>query len=317
MPDELDWRPRSTREILVSRANLMRQIRTFMDARGILEVETPILDQAANSDPNIQSLFTTLWGGSAMPHRCYLHTSPEFPMKRLLAAGTGPIYQIVRVFRDDAVGRFHQPEFSMLEWYRPGMDHHGLMKELESLLQTLGLPAVRRRTYLEAFMEHCGLDPHQAGIDQLQDCARDLGLASMEGTRPILLDFLFSHGVAPRLGDAPVYIYDFPVCQAALARIRDGRPPLAERFELFINCIEIANGYNELKDYNEQESRFLRENERRRGQKLEPMPLDQKLLAALRYGLPDCAGVAVGLDRLLMVLCGARRIEEVLAFPHT
>ena len=317
MPDELDWRPRATREILVSRAKLLRQIRDFMDARGILEVETPILDRAANSDPNIQSLSTTVGGGSAIPLRRYLHTSPEFPMKRLLADGAGPIYQIVRVFRDDAVGRFHQPEFSMLEWYRLGMDHHGLMTEVESLLQTLGLPAVRRRTYLEAFMEHCGLDPHQAGIDELQDCARGLGLASMEGSRPILLDFLFSHGVAPQLGDTPVYIYDYPVCQSALARIRDGRPALAERFELFINCIEIANGYNELKDYNEQEYRFLQDNERRCERKLEPMPLDQKLLAALRSGLPDCAGVAVGLDRLLMVLCGAKRIEEVLAFPHS
>ena len=317
MPDELDWRPRSTREILVSRAHMLRQIRDFMDARGILEVETPILDRAANSDPNIQSLFTTLGRGSAMPLRRYLHTSPEFPMKRLLAAGTGPIYQIVRVFRDDAVGRFHQPEFSMLEWYRPGMDHHGLMTELEGLLQTLGLPAVRRRTYSEIFMEHCGLDPHQAAIDELQNRARELGLASVEDTRPILLDFLFSHGVAPQLGDTPVYIYDYPVCQSALARIRDGRPALAERFELFINCIEIANGYNELKYYNEQESRFLQDNQRRHERKLEPMPLDQKLLAALRYGLPDCAGVAVGLDRLLMVLCGAERIEEVLAFPHT
>ena len=238
-------------------------------------------------------------------------------MKRLLAAGSGSIYQIARVFRDDPIGRLHQPEFTMLEWYRPGFDLHDLMTELEDLLSELGLPAARRLTYGTAFITHCGLNPHTANIEELLAAANQRGLASNEGDRSVLLDFLFSHAVAPGLGESPVFIYDYPDCQAALARIREGAPPVAERFELFLDCIEIANGYNELTDYSKQESRFMRDNERRIQRGLKPVPLDTKLLAAMRHGLPECAGVAVGLDRLLMALQGAKRISDVLAFPHS
>lgn len=288
-----------------------------MERRGIMEVETPILDVSGNTDPNIECLSANIRHGGAGPRQFYLHTSPEFPMKRLLAAGAGPIYQIVRVFRDDPIGRLHQPEFTMLEWYRLGFDHQHLMTELEELIRALGLPAVRRITYGAAFVTHCGLDPHTAGIEELQAAAAGHGLASTEDDRSVLLDFLFSHAVAPRLGEAPIFVYDYPVCQAALARIREGDPQVAERFELFLDCIEIANGYNELTDYLKQDSRFLRDNERRARRGLETMPVDDKLIAAMRHGLPECAGVAVGLDRLLMAMLGVKRIDDVLAFPHS
>lgn len=317
MSNEPDWRPRCDLSILAARADLLRRVRAFMERRGVLEVETPILDVSGNTDPNIESLRAGIRHGHTRPRQLYLHTSPEFPMKRLLAAGAGPIYQIVRVFRDDPIGRLHQPEFTMLEWYRPGLDYHDLMAELEDLLCELGLPAAQRLTYGSAFTSHCGLDPHSASLEELQAAATESGLASSEDDLSVLLDFLFSHAVAPRLGEAPVFVYDYPVCQAALARIREGDPPVAERFELFLDCIEIANGYNELTDYIKQYSRFLRDNERRSRRGLETIPVDNKLIAAMRHGLPECAGVAVGLDRLLMVIRGAKRIDDVLAFPHS
>lgn len=317
MSNEPDWRPRCDLSILSARADLLRRVRAFMERRGIREVETPILDVSGNTDPNIESVRATVRLGGARPRQYYLHTSPEFPMKRLLAAGAGPIYQIVRVFRDDPIGRLHQPEFTMLEWYRPGLDHHDLMSELEELLREMGLPSTRRLAYGAAFITHCGLDPHTAGLEELQAAASERGLASSEDDRSVLLDFLFSHAVAPRLGEAPVFIYDYPACQAALARIREGDPPIAQRFELFIDRMEIANGYNELTDYIKQDSRFFQDNERRARRGLETIPADKKLIAALRHGLPECAGVAVGLDRLLMVMRGAKRIDDVLTFPHS
>ncbi len=288
-----------------------------MERRGILEVETPILDASGNTDPNIESLRANVRHGGADPRQFYLHTSPEFPMKRLLAAGSGPIYQIVRVFRDDPIGRLHQPEFTMLEWYRLGFDHQHLMTELEELIRALGLPAVRRITYGAAFVTHCGLNPHLASLAELQAAAAEHGLASTEDDRSVLLDFLFSHAVAPRLGEAPVIVYDYPVSQAALARIHEGDPPVAERFELFLDCMEIANGYNELTDYIKQDYRFLQDNEKRVRRGLETIPVDKKLIAAMHHGLPECAGVAVGLDRLLMAMLGVKRIDDVLAFPHS
>ena len=286
-----------------------------MHERGVLEVETPALSHAASTDPNILSLQSRVQvPQAAAATEVYLHTSPEFAMKRLLAAGSGPIYQITRVFRDHESGPRHLPEFSMLEWYRPGFDHHRLMDEIAELLKVLGRPAPARLTYRDTFMRHTGLCPHTAPEAALQQRAREMGLVAASSERSVLLDFLFDHCVAPGLPAAGAFVLDYPVCQAALARIVPGFPPVAERFELFLAGMEIANGFHELLDRSEQRQRFAAENARRAGRGLPVMPVDERLLAALESGLPDCAGVALGIDRLLMALTGSRSIDEVVAF---
>lgn len=314
-----DWRPAASLEALRRRARGLARIREFFGERGVLEVETPAMAAAGASDVNIASLATTCHAGPE-PERLYLQTSPEFAMKRLLAAGSGPIYQICRAFRDGESGRLHNPEFTLLEWYRPDFDHHALMDELDALLDRLLDPRAPRRrlTYREAFGEHGGPDPFEASTDALAARAARAGLdeaGNARFDRDTLLEFLFSHCVQPRLGDGRVYVYDYPASQAALARVRKGEPPVAERFELFVNGIEIANGYHELGDAGEQRRRFAADGEARERLGLEPMPVDERLLAALERGLPDCAGVAVGLDRLFMVAAGETRIEAVMAFP--
>lgn len=304
---------------LEQRARLLSSIREFMERRSILEVETPVLHPAGNPDANIQSLKTAVnLPFAAGPQLYYLHTSPEFAMKRLLAAGSGPIYQITRVFRDGEAGRYHQPEFSMLEWYRPGFNHLELMDEMDEFLLELGLERGRRETYAAVFERSCQLDPHTCSLAELQDRAVDLGLSAESSDRSMLLDLIFSHAVLPQLGrDQPCFVYDYPVCQAALARLRPSDNGVAERFELFINNMEIANGYNELLDIIEVKNRFELENGKRREQGRAAVPIDRQFLAALDQGLPPCAGVAVGLDRLLMARSGSQAITDVLAFPIT
>lgn len=303
-------------EMIRQRAELLATIREFMADAGILEVETPVLDVAANTDPNINSLVTQVsLPGSSGPLSCYLHTSPEFAMKRLLAAGSGSIYQVCRVFRDSEAGREHRIEFSMLEWYRIGFNHHELMDELDSLLAVLGLPAGQRSSYAEAFSGVTGLDPHLCSTGELQTQAAALGYSDSEADRSVLLDLIFSNAVVPGLDRAgSVFIYDFPACQAALARQDEAGP--AQRFELFINGIEIANGYNELTDYIEVNSRFEQENSRRLSRGLPAQPLDQRLLNALQDGMPECAGVALGLDRLLMAIEGKQDINDVISISN-
>ena len=204
----------------------------------------------------------------------------------------------------------------MLEWYRPGFDHYGLMDELGRLLESLRLKYPDKKEYTAVFREATGLDPHAAKLDELNARAAKLGLSRESGDRSLVLDLIFSHEVAPKLGkEGPQFIYDYPSCQSALARIRKGPPDLAERFELFIDGIEIANGFNELCDVYEQYSRFIKDNDRRRKAGLREVPVDTRLLAALRHGLPACAGVAVGLDRLLMVLTRSRSLGDVLSYP--
>ena len=310
------WRPVAARATLELRARLLARVREFMARRSILEVETPVLHPAGNPDANIESLTTAVhlpFGGA---QRYYLHTSPEFAMKRLLAAGSGAIYQIARVFRDGEAGRYHQPEFTMLEWYRPGFNHLDLMDEMDELLLDLGLESGRRETYAAVFEEACRLNPHTCSLAELQARAAELGLTGETADRSMLLDLVFSHAVLPQLGrDRPCFVYDYPVCQAALARLRTADNAVAERFELFINSMEIANGYNELNDLIEVNNRFELENARRREQGRARVPVDRQLLAALDHGLPSCAGVAVGLDRLLMALAGIDELAHVLAFP--
>lgn len=317
------WQPRASLQTLRLRAALIQRMRRFFAERDVLEVETPILSRAATVDPQIDSFSSQ--GGR------WLQTSPEFAMKRLLAAGSGPIYQIARVFRVDESGRFHNPEFTMLEWYRPGFDHHRLIDECELLLAALGGPEqCGRLSYRQAFAMHAGLDPFEASRAELEArCVAAIGpLPPLPGVdvmaagtdqsaaRDFLLDLLMSHVVSPRMGrDRPEFLIDFPASQAALARVRrDIEPPVAERFELFWKGIELANGFHELTDAAEQQQRFEAERAVRslRGQVAPPH--DAHLVAALEHGLPPCAGVAVGVDRLLMLLLDLPHIGDVLAF---
>ncbi|MDR3414986.1 MAG: EF-P lysine aminoacylase EpmA [Nevskia sp.] len=314
MKKPTEWRPRASNGVLQARARFYLAIRSYFGRAGVLEVETPILSAAATVDPHIDSFATreNLW----------LQTSPEFAMKRLLAAGSGPVYQIARVFRREEAGRHHNPEFSLLEWYRPGWDHLRLMQELEDLLRGCGVPGQApwsRISYRDAFLRHAGLDPFECGLEQLrQACAGQLNLDGglrQESDRDLYLDLLMSSRVGPRLGcDGPEFLYDFPASQAALARVRPGDPPLAERFELFWQGVELANGFHELTDAVEQRQRFERDRARRAAEGREAPPYDDRLIAALEAGLPRCAGVALGLDRVLMLMLGLPSVAETLCF---
>jgi len=248
----------------------------------------------------------------------YLQTSPEFAMKRLLAADSGPIYQIAKAFRAAEAGRRHNPEFSLLEWYRPGWDHHLLMDEIDDLLgAVLDVPGGERLTYAEAFDSHAKLDPHTSSTDRLRYQVDRLGVRGLDQLdRDDLLNLLLTHVVEPQLGRGrPTFIYDFPASQSALAQVRPGDPPLAERFEVFVEGVELANGYHELTDPDEQRRRFEHDLEERRRRGLPKVPVDERLLAALDSGLPDCAGVALGIDRLVMLKAGVKDIAQVIAFP--
>ncbi len=317
------WRPSASLEVLQARAELLGRIREFFLQAGVMEVETPLCSVHAATDPTLESMVTSYTGpGAAAGRLLYLHTSPEFPMKRLLAANSGPIYQICRVFRNGEVGRLHHPEFTLLEWYRPGFDHHQLMAEVAVLINTL-LPTPRRvelLSYGEAFQKFLGIDPHRTLPSELRDCAVAQGIAGAElldlQHSDGWLDLLLTHSIEPKLGiDALTFLYDYPASQAALARVSAGEPSVAERFELYINGVELANGFHELGYAQEQRERFNADLQRRLQDGRESVPMDEHLLNALQSGLPDCAGVALGLDRLLMSLTGADEIREVLAFP--
>ena len=311
-----NWRPVATRDMLKKRAQMLQDIRSFFCQRDVLEVETPTLSRAATTDPSIHSVEAKLAGQSR-----YLHTSPEFPMKRLLAAGSGDIFQVCKVFRAEESGRYHNPEFTLLEWYRLGFDDHHLADEVVELISCLspsGLlssPAIKI-SYQALFKERLGIDPLAISIDDLEALARRKTIhPGCALSHDAWLDLTFSHCLAPELSKSCLtVIYDYPASQAALARI-DPNGQTAARFEIFWGSIELANGFYELADSNEQRQRFEAELQMRKETKLPKIPMDNYLLQALQEGLPDCAGVALGLDRLLMSLVGATHIDEVLAFP--
>ena len=285
-----------------------------MDAQGVVEVETPILSSRTVTDPSIESLVAHERGGRVR----YLQTSPEFAMKRLLAAGSGSIYQITRAFRDGERGRHHNPEFSILEWYRVGFDHHLLIADVDALLdRVLGPRSSRRMTFRDAFLRHLDLDPFAASMTELHESCRSRGFASRvaAATRDECLDHLLASAVQPGLGPGRVYLLDFPASQAALAQVRMEHPPVAERFELYIDGIEVANGYHELQDPAELLRRMRRDIETRRKTGRPAPDVDRRLLAAHEAGLPACAGVAVGLDRIVMLAGRHRSLRDVLAFP--
>ncbi len=313
----IDWKPGASLAALRRRADIINQIRHFFNERDVLEVDTPSLSRAAVSDPFLFPFATDyVPEGGGSTQRLYLHTSPEYPMKRLLAAGSGAIWQLCKVYRNGEVGGRHNAEFSMLEWYRPGFDHHRLMDEVDALvMQVLGSSPARRMTYAAAFLEHTGLDIHICSDAQLQALAHERCGFAGELQRDGWLNLLFSHCVEPQLLE-PTMVYAFPASQAALARVVEGddRLPSAARFELFVAGMELANGYFELTDAQEQARRFAADQAQREQLGYPVLPLDEPLMAALQAGLPDCAGVALGVDRLIMLALGASRIDQVIAF---
>lgn len=312
-----DWQPSASIDALRARAGIINQVRRFFADRHVLEVDTPCLSSAAVSDPQLQPFSTTYTpDGGQFAQPVYLHTSPEYPMKRLLAAGSGCIWQLCKVFRNGETGGRHNPEFSMLEWYRIGFDHHQLMDEVDALVtQVLGCAAARRVTYASLFAEHLGLDVHLCEDEDLALQGRERCGFHGELPRDAWLNLLFSHCIEPLLLE-PTLVYAFPASQAALARIVEGddRVLSAARFELFVKGMELANGYFELTDAQEQARRFRADQALREGMGLAVLPVDDRLVAALQAGLPACAGVALGLDRLVMLAAGADRIDQVIAF---
>lgn len=311
-----EWQPAASLEVLRLRAGLLARIRRFFAERGVLEVETPLLGAATVADVHIASITVPQGAGTGAPGPLYLQSSPEFAMKRLLAAGSGPIYQIGKAFRAGEAGRHHNPEFTLVEWYRPGYDHHRLMDEVEALLHaTLATGRAVRASYAQALRRHADLDPATASLETLRRRVLELGLgreAARTLDRAGCLELITSRLVQPALGAGPVFLYDFPAEQASLARIEGG---CAQRFELFVKGLELANGYRELTDPDEQRRRLRADRARRRRLGLAAVAPDERLLAALAHGLPECAGVALGFDRLVMAAADATELGHVLPFP--
>ena len=314
------WQPSATFETLRLRARILAVIREFFTARDVLEVETPALSPWGTTDPALTSLHTTVSAlGTA---RSYLHTSPEFAMKRLIAAGSGDIYQICRVYRDGELGRWHEPEFALLEWYRVGWDDLALMDEVGELLAAcLGPERIAgsplRLSYTDAFAEHLCVDAWaDAGTIAAALESHTIEVPDTLDRRG-LLDLALSTVIVPRLpSDRLIYIYDFPADQAALARLKDSTPAVAARFEVFIDGIELANGYAELTDALEQRARFEAERNAHARLGRNAPPSDETLLAALAHGLPECAGVAIGIDRLVAIAAGLDGISAAVSFAH-
>ncbi|MCU4481277.1 EF-P lysine aminoacylase EpmA [Acinetobacter ursingii] len=316
------YQPTCSIEALKARAKLYQKIRTFFAERDVLEVETPIISQAGVTDVHLASV-RALRHIEGKERIQYLQTSPEFAMKRLLASGSGPIYQICKVFRDDEHGRKHNSEFTMLEWYRPEFDLKDLMHETADLLHSClhhRFDEIRPMilSYKHAFQDRLDINPLQANLNQLKDTARRVGLTLDLGEDRLgYMDLLFSHFVEPSLGfDTPVFLTDFPPEMASLAKVRidDDGEQVAARFEVYIEGLELANAYDELLDAQTLRQRFEADNLERKQQGLAEMPLDEHLLAALPH-MPACSGIALGIDRLLMIATENMRIDQVIAFP--
>lgn len=312
------WQPSAPMKNIIARSRIMAELRSFFTDRGLLEVDTPILSQYGVTDVHL-AVFETVFNApfQSQPKALFLGTSPEYHMKRLLAAGSGPIFQICKVFRNEEAGRKHNPEFTMLEWYRPHFDMYRLINEVDDLLQQiLDCEPAESFSYQFIFQEYVGLDPLSAEKIDLIKKAKECGLSGAENeNRDTLLQFLFSQVVEPKIGqERPVAVYYFPTSQAALAQISSEDHRVAERFEFYYKGLELANGFNELTDAVEQRHRFERDNKQRATLGLAQREIDQRFMSALQHGMPQCAGVALGVDRLLMVALGQRDITEVISF---
>ena len=313
------WQPGCELEALKRRANLLSTVRRFFSEKAVLEVDTPLLSHSSVTDLHLASVTAQLnLPGYTSVKNMYLQTSPEFAMKRLLASGSGSIYQIAKCFRDGERGKRHNPEFTMLEWYRPDFKLQDLMDEVaELLLLVANLPAPEKITYQQAFQRYLNINPHKESDENLSLLAKEkTGICGDDLSRDDCLDLLLTHCIEPKLGcDKPVFMTEYPASQASLAKVkeRDG-VLLAQRFELYVNGLELANGYDELVDADEQLQRFEADNEARKAHDLPEIPVDYNLVEALKSGLPECSGVALGLDRLQMVIQGAKCIDEVISF---
>ncbi|MEH6543415.1 MAG: EF-P lysine aminoacylase EpmA [Porticoccaceae bacterium] len=339
------WQPTATIEAIARRAELYADIRAYFSAQDVLEVEVPVLGQYGVTDVHIDNPQGTVGG-----QKVYLQSSPEYFLKRLLAAYGRAVYSLGKAFREGESGARHHREFTMLEWYRPAWDEHQLMDEVADLISAIGFesgtpsasdnlgssdnPATepQRLSYRDAFFTATGLDPHRAADAELRELAAELGLSSGSDAgsdsdsssecaacpRSTCLDFIFSFQVEPNLPMGLVFIYDYPAAQAALAKLSEDchGNSIARRFEAFLNRMEVANGYWELCDADEQRQRFEADNQSRIALGKKPMAIDESVLAALSHGLPECAGVALGLDRILMQLLGVSSISEVLSFAE-
>ena len=319
-----DWQPSASFDALHLRARLNAAVRRFFDERGVVEVETPVLSRAGNTDPNIASFSLEFSGRTdGAPRTRWLRTSPEYPLKRLLAADFGDCYELGRVFRDGEAGGRHNPEFTMLEWYRIGWDHRQLIHETAALVNTaLALvgrkAALKQVSYHALYREQLGINAATASVEDLRAALGDVVIDPSGLTRDDWLDLLMTHRLQPSFPtDQLLALYDYPASQCALARIRESSAdgaPVAERFELYLGPLELANGYHELADAAEQGARFDRDLQRRVERNDVQPPRDENLLAALSAGFPACAGVALCMDRLMMAMLGTTRIADVLAF---
>lgn len=318
----IDWRPGASPPVLQARAGLLATLREFFARRGVMEVETPLAGVAFGTDPHIEPLRTDFTGpGFASGQSLFLQSSPEFFMKRLLADGSGPIYQVCKAFRNGEAGKLHNPEFSLLEWYRPDFGVAELIAEVaqlvRSVLQQPSLP-VSTYAYAELFREYLDVDIFEQDAEGLRAVAVSHSLLGADGLqldRDGWLDLMMSGLVERKLGREELcFVTDYPASQASLARLNRHDPRTAARFELYYQGVELANGFEELADPDEQAARFEHENCARRGNGQAPMPVDEGLLGALHAGLPACAGVALGLDRLLMCKLGLKDIDQVISF---
>ncbi|EAT12342.1 EF-P lysine aminoacylase GenX [Bermanella marisrubri] len=309
----MTWQPNASIPALQERANFYRYLREFFLQRSVLEVETPMLSKAAVSDANLQPVSAQVMNAPA-----FLHTSPEYPMKRLLAAGSGDIYQICKTFRDGEQGNRHNPEFSMLEYYRLGFNLETLMDEVAQLVgDYLAIQQRQNFTYAQALDTYADLDPFNMSDDELRARCNEFVGTDVDLGRDACLDIIMSHVVEPQLPkNTLVFIYNYPASQAALAKTyeRFDGIQVAKRFELYVNGLELANGYDELVDVQEQKSRFdVEAKKREHEQRVD----DEYFLQALASGLPDCSGVAIGLDRILMLKLGLSNISDVLSFDFS
>lgn len=312
----INWKPSASASMLAARASLLAQIRKFFAQRNVLEVETPVLAAATVSDLHIQSWKTeNSWGQNNQS--LYLQTSPEYAMKRLLASGSGAIYQLAKAFRFEERSNRHNPEFTLLEWYQPGYSLSGLMDEVEALLALVTpVTDIQRFSYREIFQKNLDIDPHQISTPDLEALAKcEISLVAEGLSRTDYLQLILSQIIEPNMR-GNWFLYDYPEGQAALAQVKTDSAGIkvAQRFELFCSGMEIANGYFELTDPAEQRRRFESDLEKRQQANRSSVPIDENLIAALESGLPDCAGVALGVDRLLMIATGAKSIDEVISF---
>jgi len=318
----MNWQPSASMDALRLRAQLNRLVREFFFARDVLEVETPMMSRAGNTDPNIASFSLDFSGRTdGAPRTRWLRTSPEFPLKRLLAAGMGDCYELGRVFRDGEAGGRHNPEFTMLEWYRVGWTLDPLIDETVTLVQAalsmIGREAtVVRLSFRDLYAQRLGFDPMTADLDVVRNAATGIVIDGEGLTRDDWLDLLMTHTLQPTFGrDEIRVVYDYPATQSALAQVVDREGvQVAERFELYLGALELANGYHELTDALEQRGRFERDLAVRQARGDATPPIDEALLDALAHGMPACAGVALGMDRLLMTMLDTSRIAEVLSF---